>query len=527
MADRVERAIASRRLFLGGCAAIASAALPANRAFAGASPVVGTSRGRVRGAIERRAHVFRGIPYGAPTGGAGRFLAPEPPARWSGVRDATRFGPSCPQLATPGPGAASTPSQDEDCLVLNIWTPGADAGARRPVMVWVHGGGFAVGSGSDPVSDGARLCMRQDVVLVTLNHRLNAFGYLYFGDLAPAGQAVANPGQLDLTLALQWVRDNIAAFGGDPDTVMVFGHSGGGSKVASLLAMPSAEGLFHRAALQSGFGTYATAPEDGMRITAALFAALGIARGEVDALRAVPAGRLLAGLQQVTRGNPMLGPGIVADGSVLPQIPFAPGAPPISPGIPMLVGHTATETTVLFPPEGAFSLDWPGLAAALQGKVREPGPLSNGFRRLRPNASPSDLYFAITTEAGMGRNARIVQEKRSVLGQAPCYGYLVDWRSPVNGGKLRAHHGVELPMVFDTVGAFPNLAPRGAEAQALADGMSRRWAAFARTGDPNVAGLPDWPAYSAPRRAMMIFDTPCALSDDPLGAEQALVAAYA
>jgi para-nitrobenzyl esterase len=512
-------ALSSRRRFLGGCIATAAATVPGTRALAAAAPVVATSHGKVRGTVDRGIQVFRGIPYGAPTSGARRFRAPEPPEPWRGVRDATGFGPSCPQ-------SPADPAQSEDCLVLNVWTPGAGQSARRPVMVWVHGGGFSVGSGSDRVNDGVRLCARQDVVLVTLNHRLNAFGYLYFGDLVPAGGAVANPGQLDLVAALQWVRANIAAFGGDPDTVMVFGHSGGGSKVASLLAMPSANGLLHRAALQSGFGTYGTSPEDGVRITAALFEALGIARGDIEALRRVPATRLLAGLQQLTKGNPMLGPGIVADGTIIPHIPFAPDAPPISSGIPMLVGHTATETTVLFPPEGAFTLDWASLEAALQAKVREPLPVINGFRRLRPEATPSDLYFAITTEAGMGRNARIVQEKRAAHATAPCYAYLVDWRSPVKNGTLGAHHGVELPMVFDTVESFPDLAPRVAEARALADEMSARWASFARTGNPNVAGLPEWPAYSAPRRATMLFDSPCALREDPLGAEQALLAAY-
>ncbi|AJP73844.1 carboxylesterase/lipase family protein [Sphingomonas hengshuiensis] len=510
----------SRRHFVGGAAAGAMALLAPRAAFAQEGDVVQTRAGRVRGLSENGVQVFRGIPYGAPTGGARRFLAPEPPAPWSGVRDATRYGAIAPQLGASG-------EQSEDCLVLNVWTPATGGDARRPVMVWVHGGGFAVGSGADPVTEGARLAARNDVVVVSLNHRLNALGYLYFGDLVPAGKAVANPGQLDVAAALLWVRDNIAAFGGDPDTVMVFGHSGGGSKVASLAAMPAAQGLFHRAALQSGFGTYGVAPDEGMRITLALFAALGIARGDIDALRAVPVPRLLTGLQQVTKGNPMLGPGIVADGTVLPHIPFAPDAPPIRPDLPMLVGHTATETTVLFPPPGAFALDWAGLPGALAGKVRDPAPMIDGFRRLRPGASPSDLYFAITTEAGMGRNARIVLEKRGAMGAALAYGYLVDWRSPVDGGRLRSHHGVELPMVFDTVAAAPGIAPRAAEAQALAAIMSRRWATFARTGNPNVAGLPDWPAYAAPARATMIFDSPCSVRDDPLGAEQALVAAHA
>jgi para-nitrobenzyl esterase len=513
------RPAASRRSFIGGCAAVALAGATEAGASAGTAPVVATSHGKIRGTIDRGVQVFRGIPYGAPTGGARRFGAPEPPEAWTGVRDATAFGPSSPQLI---PGA-----QSEDCLVLNVWTPEADRSARRPVMVWVHGGGFAVGSGSDKVNDGVRLCARQDVVLVSVNHRLNLFGYLYFGDLVPAGAAVANPGQLDLAAALRWVHDNIAAFGGDPDRVMVFGQSGGGSKVASLLTMPAASGLLHRAGLQSGFGTYGVSPEEGMRITAALFEALGITRGDIEALRGVPANRLLAALQQVTKGNPMLGPGIVADGTVLPHIPFAPDAPPVSPNIPMLVGHTAAETTVLFPPEGAFSLDWAGLETALKGKVREPQPLIHGFRRLRPSASPSNIYFAIMTEAGMGRNARIVQEKRGALGAAPCYAYLVDWRSPAKQGTLGAHHGVELPFVFDTVGSFPDLAPRAADAQALADEMSKRWATFARTANPNVAGLPEWPNYSAPRRATMIFDSPSSLGEDPLGPEQALLAAYA
>lgn len=519
----------TRRVFAKSCGA-AFGALITRPAFASSTTIAKTTAGLVRGTCEHGVHIFRGIHYGASTAGNNRFAAPKPPAPWQGVRDAMGYGTRCPQL----PDGGSSPNYSswreplasgEDCLSLNVWTPGLASIAKRPVMVWLHGGGLSVGSGATPTTDGRNLARRQDVVVVSVNHRLNLFGYLYFGDLARDGSVAANPGQLDLIAALEWVRDNIAEFGGDPENVTIFGHSGGGLKVAGVMAMPAAKGLFHRAILQSGFGTTTVAPAEGERITASLCKALNVHPGDISALRKVPVDRLLSALQDVTGGNPMQGPGLVADDATVAQTPFGHGLPTVSPDVPVMVGHTTAETTVLFPPPGAFDLRWDNLPAALEGRVRAPAALINGFQKLRPNATPSDLFFAITTEAGMGRNARIVAEARTTGARQPVFAYLVNWSSPAQQGRLRSPHGVEVPMVFDMVTeAYATVGERMANAQQLADIMSSYWANFARSGNPNGECLASWPAYEQGRRATMVFDTQSTLQDDPLGAEQALIA---
>jgi len=519
--------VGRRTLIAGGAAGFGLLQLPSASRAARADPVAATRQGLVRGVRMDGVSVFKGVPYGAPTGGSNRFLPPKPPPMWTGVRDAVALGDQSPQPVY-GARPSVQPSESENCLVLNVWTPGTDHG-RRPVMVWVHGGGFSVGSGASPSTDGAHLAARGDVVVVTLNHRLNVFGYLYLGEFGPAYAQAANPGQQDIVAALHWVRDNIAAFGGDPARVTLFGQSGGGSKVASVLAMPSAQGLVHRAALQSGFGVTASTPAEAAAMTRQIIAAAGIAPGDLPALQALPAARLIDALAAVAKGDPTIGPAPVADGLILPRAPFTPAAPPATVAIPLIVGHTRTEVTGLFAPPGAFDLDWPGLRKLLSDTIRgaDVDALIAGFRRLSPEAGASDIYFRIETERGMGRNANIATERKAAQGGAPVFAYLLDWRTPVDGGRLRSPHGLDIPLVFDNVDKAPGLVgPGGPAAQTVAQAMSEAWIAFARTGNPGRPALP-WPAFDLEHRQTMVFDQVSHVASDPVGGERLALAAAA
>lgn len=511
--------LSRRRAVTAGLAASALA-LGAGSAVASASPVARTRHGQVRGYVDDGVLAFRGVRYGADTGPR-RFQPPAPPAPWTGILDATDYGAASPQRDR---NAGRT---SEDCLFLNVWTPALRDGGKRPVMVYLHGGAYSNGSGSAPLYDGVRLCRRGDVVVVTLNHRLNVFGYGYLARLVPELADSGNTGQLDLILALAWVRDNIAEFGGDPGRVMVFGQSGGGAKIATLMATPTAAGLFHRAATMSGQQVTASGPGNAHRRTLAFLDALKLTPDRAGEARTLPAERLVEAL---SAEDPVLGFGGVYFGPVLDERslrrhPFYPDAPSQSAAIPMIIGNTRDETRAFLGNDPSnFTLGWDDLPGKLtQANMRVdilPEPVIAAYRRLYPHYSPSDVLFAATTAARSWRGAIIEAEERARAGMT-AFTYQLDWATPKDGGKYGAPHASDIQFVFDNVGK-PGATAIGPGAQPMADQMSEAFLAFARTGDPNCRAIPRWEPYDLTRRQTMVFDVPSKLVDDPRGAERKL-----
>jgi len=478
--------------------------------------------GRVRGRREQGVLVFRGLRYGADTG-AYRFQPPRREAAWRGIADALEFGAAAPQGGSEGPGS-------EDCLFLNVWTPALDARARRPVLVYIHGGGFNNGSGSDPLYDGSALCRRGDVVVVTLNHRLNTFGYLYLGALGdPRYAASGNVGQLDLVQALQWVREHAAAFGGDPGNITVFGQSGGGAKIATLMAMPAARGLFQRAWTMSGQQVTAAGPRAAAQRAAVAMDA--VRAPDLAALLRLPAADLLAATRardpsRVEDSALYFGP--VLDEVVLPVHPFWPQAPAQSAAIPMVIGNTRDETRAFLGNDpGNFALDWTTLPAQLEKQQLVdllPSVVIEHYRRLYPHYTASEVFFAATTAGRSWRGAveELEARARQPATAAPTWAYQLDWPSPVQEGRLRAFHTLDIPLVFDNAGLPTARTGGGADARALAATMSDALVAFARHGNPNHAGLADWAPYTLPQRRTMLFDVRSRGADDPRGGEREL-----
>lgn len=508
----------SRRLFIAS-----AAALPlAGRARAqDEEPIVYTSNGPVRGRINEGIHTFLGVRYGADTA-ASRFARPRRPDPWTEVQDASRYGASAPQR---GGGA----DQSEDCLFLNIWTPGAGDGAARPVMVYIHGGAYNSGSGSDPLYDGTRLAAAQDVVVITVNHRLNAFGYLYLEGVLPGlFPDSGNAGQWDLVLALEWVRENAAAFGGDARRVMVFGQSGGGAKIATLMAAPAAAGLFHAAATMSGQQVTVSGPLNAKRRAEAFLDALKLKPREAAKLASLPAGLIVEALGardplDETQGL-YFGP--VLDERLLKRHPFWPDAPAQSARIPMILGNTHDETRTLIgrrEPE-MFELSWEALPAALARHMRsdiDPHTVVAAYRAAYPERSPGDIFFAAAT-AGRSWRGQVEEADARARQGAPTWVYRFDLPWTEDGGKWGAPHTADIGYVFgnlDKAGAMPG---ESAAAARVSRELSGAFAALARSGNPEHAGLPAWPLYRVPARDTMIFGAATGAERDPRKVEREL-----
>jgi para-nitrobenzyl esterase len=507
--------------------ALATATLPLH-AFAAPSPVHVAARvrgGRVVGVRDQGVCVFRGLRYGADTAPV-RFRPALREAAWRGARAAFDYGTSAPQPGGDGPGS-------EDCLFLNVWTPALRDGRKRPIVVYIHGGAYSTGSGSDLLYDGSRLCRRGDVVVVTLNHRLNAFGYLYLAGVAGRDFAQSgNIGQLDLVQALHWIREHAPEFGGDAGNITLFGQSGGGAKIATLMAMPAARGLFHRAWTMSGQQVTAAGPRAADGRARIFLDAVGVKPGDLEALLRLPPAALVEGLRArdpSRQEDTALYLGPVLDGDALPRHPFWPDAPPQSASIPMVIGNTHDETRAFLGNDPAnFALDW----AALPDKLRaqqfvdlDPAIVIAEYRRLYPEATPSEVFFAATTAGRSWRGAIEELQARAAQG-SNTWAYQLDWypRDVEGGDRRRAFHTLDIPLVFDNIAQPGSRTGRSAEAQAVADAMCGALLAFARSGDPRTGATATWAPYSLPRRETLVFGAMPAMQDDPRGGERALYA---
>ena len=528
----------SRRDFIKQACLLAAASSAAVRGAGAADTkfvMAETALGRIRGVDVEGIKIFKGVPYGASTAGKNRFMPPTDPPKWIGVRDALEFGSSAPQTE-PGVrrvasarsvAAAGLPAESEDCLVLNVWTPAVGDSRKRPVMVWCHGGGFATGSGSSPVTEGANLARRGDVVVVTLNHRLNVLGFTDLGELGGSELASSGDvGMLDIVHALEWVRDNIAQFGGDPSTVTIFGQSGGGRKVGTLLAMPAARGLFHRAIIESGATITLVEREQAAKVARALLAKLELNKDQVHELQQLPVERIMSAYFAVVRSMNVdqmtQGFSPTVDGKAVPQHPFHPSASAVSADVPLMLGSTRTELTSSAD-AAAFSLSEEGMRERIRTLLGEHASSAiDVYRKANPSATPSDLYFLIASDYRYSVPVMKIAERRAALGRGPVYLYYFRWETPVEGGRLKSPHTIEIPFAFDNVKIAARLTGGGPEAMALADKVSDGWIAFARTGDPNTPKLPRWPAFNPAERPTMVFNNQSAVQNDPIR-EQRLV----
>jgi para-nitrobenzyl esterase len=492
-------------------------------------PVVETTLGRVRGYTDHGINAFRGVPYAASTAGANRFMPPQKRQAWTGVRDAIELGLRAPQLN--GPRVPEWFVMDrfepmgEDCLVVNVWTPGLNDGGKRPVMVWLHGGGFTGGSNGFTAYDGANLARTHNVVVVGVNHRLNVFGFLYLADLGGEKWAdTGNAGMLDIVSALEWVRDNAVQFGGDPSRVTAFGQSGGGSKTSTLYGMPAAKGLFHRGIVMSGSQVRSMTTEQATRNAETFLARLNITRANLDEVQTIPMRRIREALNGGGGWGPVMGV------PSLPEHIFDPRASALSANVPMMIGSTETETTwnenFIYDPLTDEELR-EDVMRNLRTDAAGADQVVAVYKKNRPRAGNLDLYLLIETDNSGFRTGTDTQadRKASTAGQAPVYKYYFQWYSPVRGGQLRSMHTMDVPFAMQNHKIAHMELGTGPELQPFADKMSGAWAAFAASGNPNHRLIPNWPAYDTATRATMVMNNEWKVVGNPYGEEKAAVAA--
>jgi len=520
------RSLLQTALF-GGFAATLSRA-----SFAASTPLVETAAGKLQGTEIDGINVFKGVPYGAPPVGAARFKAPQPTAKWAGIKEALKYGNAAPQgaslirvpAATRPPGISlegEGATYAEDCLYLNVWTPGLD-NAKRPVLVWLHGGGFATGSGGSALYDGTNMARTQDVVVLTINHRLNVFGYLDLSEIAGSDYAdSSNAGMLDVVLALRWVKENIARFGGNPANVTVFGESGGGRKVSTLMAMPPAQGLFHRAVVESGSALRSDTRAVGTERAQKFLEALQLKSTQIDKLLALPADALLGALRQVaslgqfrpTSGTPSL-----------PAHPFDPTAPAMSATVPMMIGTNLTEASFAMGRDPRIlALDESGVLERIKNLVPadQAAHVLATYKRIYPTLLPSDILFRVATDRGYFLDSTIQAGRKADLNKAPAFLYSFYWEQPLAEGRTHVPHGSEIAFVFNNVALA-----RGANPEKLAATMCGAWAAFARSGDPSTPAIGKWTPYNSASRPTMILDKQCRMENDPRGEQRKLMLSF-
>jgi para-nitrobenzyl esterase len=483
---------------------------------------VNTSTGRIRGVVRYGVNQFWGVPYAASTEGQNRFMPPVAAAPWTNVRDCFNVGNRSPQDPD-GPisevfALDRQEPMGEDCLNMNVFTPALGAG-NRPVMVWLHGGGFSGGSGNWLLYEGTNLARKEDVVVVSVTHRLNLFGFLYLADLG-AGERWAqasNVGMLDIVAALGWIKQNISAFGGNPANVTVFGQSGGGSKVTTLMAMPSAKGLFHRAIAMSGAQLRGATRENATRAAEQYLAKLGLSTKQLDRLQQMPWRQLQEAFFSEPRIQGLAG-GPVVDGRSLPRDQWSPDAPAVSADVPLMAGSTETEDAWSDPPPPLVMSEEDMLTRVrriVRNDETQARELVSLYRKTHPGITKTDVWLIMNADNTRRANAQLLNELKAAQGKAPAYLYFFNWRSPVHKGQMKAYHTLDIPFALYNVDQAASMTGAMQDRYALAHSMSAAFASFARSGNPNHADLPTWPAFDARTYPTMVFGHECKAVNDP------------